>query len=318
MRDAFYLSPMISSLIGRITCVCRRLLVALLAMSALFGASLAVAGPEAELWARWTEHDANSAVVVDHSSWDRLTRQHLSRGGNGVALLDYSGFDAADRRSLADYIGALQATPVSQLNRSEQYAYWLNLYNAATVAIVLQHYPVRSIRDIDISPGLFANGPWGATLLSVEGEELSLDDIEHRILRPIWQDPRIHYGVNCASIGCPDLRAGAFTGENVDSALDEAARAYVNHPRGARVNRGRLVVSSIYNWFEEDFGGNDSGVIGHLMRFAEPGLAAQLQGISRVSDDEYDWTLNDANPAPAASDVRRRNQFNGSGGGRGS
>ncbi|MEM6354117.1 MAG: DUF547 domain-containing protein [Pseudomonadota bacterium] len=277
-----------------------------------------MAAPKAELWARWTEHDASSTVVVDHSSWDRLTRQHLSRGGNGVALLDYAGFDAADRRLLADYIAALEGMPVSQLNRAEQYAYWLNLYNAATVAVVLEHYPVRSIRDIDISPGFFADGPWGAALLSVEGEELSLDDIEHRILRPIWQDPRIHYGVNCASIGCPDLRAGAYTGANVDSALDEAARVYVNHPRGATVSGGRLVVSSIYDWFEDDFGGDDSGVIVHLKRFAEPALAAQLNGISRVSDDEYDWRLNDAKPPAAASDLPRRNQFNGGGGGRGS
>ncbi|MEM8821029.1 MAG: DUF547 domain-containing protein [Pseudomonadota bacterium] len=287
------------------------------ALLTLLGASLAGAAPEAELWERWTEHDAGSTVVIDHSSWDRLTREHLSRGANGVALLDYAGFDATDRRVIADYIAALEATPVSQLNRSEQFAFWLNLYNAATVAVILEHYPVKSIRDIDISPGFFADGPWGARLLSVEEEELSLDDIEHRILRPIWQDPRIHYGVNCASIGCPDLRAGAFTGSNVDTALDEAARAFVNHPRGATVREGRLVVSSIFDWFEEDFGGDDSGVIAHLKRFAEPALAQRLEGISRISDDDYDWQLNDANPAAGAAALPRRNRFLGGDGGSG-
>ena len=153
---------------------------------------------------------------------------------------------------------------------------------------------VKSIRDIDISPGLFSDGPWGKKLVSVEGEDISLDDIEHRILRPVWKDPRVHYGVNCASIGCPNLQPEAFTAENSDELLDKGAREFVNSPRGARIENGKLTVSSIYVWFKSDFGGTDAGVIDHLKKYAQPGLRTQLEKIDRISDNQYDWTLNDA------------------------
>jgi hypothetical protein len=169
----------------------------------------------------------------------------------------------------------------------------VNLYNALTVQVILDHYPVDSIRDVDISPGWFADGPWGKELIAVEGTALSLDDIEHRILRPIWQDPRIHYAVNCASIGCPDLQPEPFTADGLDAQLDAAARAYVNDPRGAEVTGDGLVVSKIYTWFQEDFGGTDIGVIRHLRQHADAELKAQLDGVDAIADSRYDWSLND-------------------------
>ncbi len=102
----------------------------------------------------------------------------------------------------------LAATSADRLRRAEQFPFWINLYNALTVKVVLDHYPVEIIRDIDISPGLFADGPWGKKLVTVEGEALSLDDIEHRILRPIWKDPRLHYVLNCAALGVPIFSPG--------------------------------------------------------------------------------------------------------------
>ena len=159
---------------------------------------------------------------------------------------------------------------------------------------MLDHYPVDGIRDIDISPGLFADGPWDKKLVEIEGEDVSLNDIEHRILRPIWRDPRIHYAVNCASIGCSNLRPTAFTAANSDALLTAAAQAYVNHPRGARVEDGKLIVSSIYVWFQEDFGGNDAGVIRHLIRYAAAGLGTRLAGVTSIHTHDYDWGLNDA------------------------
>ncbi len=160
--------------------------------------------------------------------------------------------------------------------------------------LVLDHYPVASVRDIDISPGWFSIGPWGKKLLTIEGEAVSLNDIEHRILRPIWRDARIHYAVSCASIGCPDLPAEAFTAINADALLTAGAREYVNHPRGVRVEDGRLIVSSLYVWFAEDFGDGDADVIAHLRRYARPDLAAALAGVGRIDDFAYDWRLNDA------------------------
>ena len=188
----------------------------------------------------------------------------------------------------------MQGVAIRKFSRPEQRAYWTNLYNALTVKVVLDHYPVASIMKIDISPGLFAKGPWKKKLLAIEGEKVSLDDIEHRILRPIWKDPRTHYAVNCASLGCPNLPMQAFTSANTEELLDAGARAYVNHARGARIDKGRLTVSSIYDWFESDFGGSEAGVIEHLRKYAEPALAKQLAGVKRIADDDYDWSLNDA------------------------
>ena len=161
------------------------------------------------------------------------------------------------------------------------------------MTVVLDHYPVDGIRDIDISPGLFADGPWDKKLVEIEGEAVSLNDIEHRILRPVWRDPRIHYAVNCAAIGCPNLQPTAYTAANTDALLDEAARAYVNHPRGARVEDGKLIVSSIYVWFQDDFGGDNAGVIHHLTRHADAGLRTQLSGVASIYTHHYDWLLND-------------------------
>ncbi len=206
----------------------------------------------------------------------------------------YARVTAADRKALADYVARLAAVSISTYNRDEQLGYWINLYNALTVKLVLDHYPVASIRDIDISPGWFSNGPWGKKLLVIEGEAVSLSDIEHRILRPIWRDPRIHYAVSCSSIGCPNLGPEAFMANNAEARFTAGARAYVNHPRGARIESGRLVVSSLYVWFSEDFGGTDEGVIAHLKRYAEPDLLSGLARFERIDDFAYDWSLNDA------------------------
>lgn len=266
-------------------------------LGATASAKVARAAPSAELWPRWLANDPASVATVDHARWDRLVGAYVTIGKDGIARFGYARCLAtpADRRALAGYIAGLARVPISTYAREEQRPYWFNLYNALTVAVILDHYPVASIRDIDISPGLFANGPWGKPLVTIESEAVSLDDIEHRILRPIWGDPRIHYGLNCAALGCPNLQRQAFTAANCDRLLDAAAVAFVNHPRGARVDDGRrLTVSSIYVWFEDDFGGDDAGVIAHLRRYAQPPLAAALTGIGRITGHDYDWSLNDA------------------------
>ena len=254
----------------------------------------ASAAPQAKLWERWTAHDPASTLEVDHSAWDRFLETYVVSSDDGVNRVNYAGVGAADRDALELYFSMLSGTEVGKLNRDGQRAFWINLYNLLTVRVILDHYPVKSIRDIDISPGFFADGPWGKPLVTIEGEDLTLDDIEHRILRPIWQDPRLHYAVNCASIGCPNLRRWAFTAANTVTLLEQASQAYVNHPRGARVEDGKLIVSSIYEWFKADFGGTDQGVIDHLIRFAEPALRTRLEGITGIDDDAYDWSLNAA------------------------
>lgn len=266
----------------------------LLAACLGLAAGAAHAAPKPDLWERWTAHDPAATARVDHSAWDAFLDRFRVAGADGIARLRYGAVDAEAKAALGAYIAMLEATPVSSLARPEQMAYWFNFYNALTVRVILDHYPVDTIRDIDISPGLFANGPWGAKLVEVEGERLSLDDIEHRILRPIWSDPRIHYGVNCAALGCPNLPPRAFTADTTDALLDAGAAAFVNHPRGVWFEGDRLHVSSIYAWFDEDFGASDDGVIAHLMNHAEPALKDRLARARRIADDAYDWDLNDA------------------------
>ena len=248
--------------------------------------------PSADLWPRWEQHDPTSAERIDFSQWDALLKRYLKSSPDGVNRVDYATFRTGGKAELESVIAKLTALPISSYARDEQMAYWINLYNAVTVQAILDHYPVDSIRDVDISPGLFADGPWDKELVSVEGEELSLNDIEHRILRPIWKDPRIHYAVNCASIGCPNLAIDAFEGDRLEAMLDTAARGYINDPRGVSIRGRKVTVSKIYDWFQEDFGGSTQSVLAHLKRYAAPELAKQLEAIGDISGTAYDWSLN--------------------------
>ncbi len=254
----------------------------------------ALFAPKAEPWPRWQAHDAASTAAVDHNAWDGFLKTYVRRGDDGVNRVAYGAVSAADKRALDAYLGRLQKTRIASFNRDQQRAFWINLYNAATVKLILDRKPRNSILDIDISPGLFAKGPWDKKLLKIDGEALSLNDIEHRILRPIWRDPRVHYAVNCASLGCPDLQRQAFTGQNGEALLEAAARTFVNHRRGARVEGGRLILSKIYAWFADDFGGGDEAVIRHLKRYADEPLRKALDGRTAIDDYEYDWRLNGA------------------------
>ena len=252
-----------------------------------------IAAPSARLVSpHWLQNDPDASLHLDHAAWSRFLTIYLVLGSDGVNRIAYGRVDAAGRSLLDGYIAMLEATPVSHLARAEQLAYWINLYNAVTTRVVLQHYPVRSIRDIDGGP--FGGGPWGMKLVTVEEERLSLDDIEHGILRPIWHDPRIHYALSCASISCPKLQPSGYTAGNVEQLLDEAARAYVNDPRGVRITDGQLIVSSIYVWYREDFGASETAILDHLRRYASPPLAAELARFRRPDGDAYDWRLIDA------------------------
>lgn len=251
------------------------------------------AAPRAELWAKWLAHDDMSATTIDHSVWDHFLQTYVRLSSDGIARIPYGRVTVSDRQHLAADLTSLAGIPISRYSRREQFAFWVDLYNELTVKLVLDHYPVSTIKDVAISPGLFSVGPWGRKLVTVEGEALSLDDIEHRILRPIWRDSRIHYAVNCAALGCPNLQPLAFTAANTEELLDKAAREFVNHPRGAAVSGRELTISSIYIWYEADFGSTEAAVIKHLKSYARPELATVLAVIDHISKDGYDWTLND-------------------------
>jgi hypothetical protein len=255
---------------------------------------LARAAPQPELWPRWQAFDANSKVKVDHSAWDDFLGLYLvTKHPSGINRVRYAAVTSEDKKALEDYLERLQGTALSTLNHQEQKAFWINLYNALTVRIIIDHYPVKSIRDIDISPGWFSNGPWDAKLLTIEGEKLSLNDIEHRILRPIWQDNRVHYAVNCASLGCPNLQIKPFTADNLEALLDQAASDYINHPRGMKVEGDKAILSSIYDWFQVDFGSIEEGVRQHLLKYAGAERTEYLKTGKVHFFYDYDWALNE-------------------------
>lgn len=257
----------------------------------------ALAQPRPDAWPRWSSSDEGSRDLVDHRAWAAFLGRYTVSDGLGVVRLPYSRISVEDRQALVGYIGALERIRVSVLRRAEQLAYWVNLYNALTVKVVLDHYPVKSIRDIRLGGGLtaaFFGGPWDAKLLRIEDQMVSLNDIEHRILRPLWSDPRLHYVLNCASTSCPALPRQPLAAATIDEVMNRAASTYVNGAYGVRRQDADIWISSIYRWFREDFGGTEATVLAHLARYAAGDLAAALSRGPRILNDFYDWSLNDA------------------------
>jgi len=269
-----------------------RLLPALILVATL-SISAAFAAPEAQPWPKWEAHDDASTATIDHGVWDRFLRDYAHPARDGIVRVAYARVDKATHEALAQDLARLSGLPISSYSRPEQLAYWIDLYNELTVKFVLDHYPLTGIKAASFMSGFLTATPWSRKLITVEHEELSLDDIEHRILRPGWHDPRIHYALNCASLGCPNLQPEAYTAQNTDALLERGAREYVNHPRGVRIENGKLVTSSIYVWYKADFGGTDAAVIAHLRRYATPDLAAALATMTTIASHHYDWSLND-------------------------
>jgi hypothetical protein len=231
-------------------------------------------------------NNPNATMTVDHSAWERLLSTYVVVSNDKINRFAYGRVTAADKKALKAYLTALQGVKVTALEADEQRAFWINLYNALTIDVVLDHYPVKSIKDISLGGGFFATGPWKKQLVTVEGKALSLDNIE--------RDARVHYAVNCASMSCPNLMAKAFTGANLERMLNQGARDYVNHPRGVKVDAGRAKLSQIYSWYRSDFGKNDAEVLAHVGGYAEAALKKRLAGIKTIAGYDYDWSLNEA------------------------
>ena len=247
--------------------------------------------PKSELWPIWDASDETSTATISHEQWQGILDRNLRTDDpSGINLFNYAGISDEDSQQLDEYITSLTDIDPRDYPRDEQMAYWINLYNAVTVDLVLDFYPVKSIRKIH--GGLLGLGPWNEDAVQVAGETLTLNDIEHRILRPIWKDPRIHYAVNCASLGCPNLSATSFTATNKEELLDQAAADYVNHPRGVAFVKGRLRLSSIYDWYGVDFGADETERLAHLQQYATRDLAEALMNYSGRIKYDYEWDLN--------------------------
>ena len=265
--------------------------------ASLLGIALLAAAcgpPESEEIAGWDASDESNVERIDHAPWQDILDGYVDPDSSGVNLVDYAALaaNAADAAKLAAYLQFLEGIDPRDYARAEQMAYWINLYNALTVKVVLDDYPVDSIRDIHegVVP---LTGPWGDVHTNVAGQDLTLDQIEHGILRPIWRDKRIHYAVNCAAYGCPHLLETAFTAANTESLLDAGARDYVNSFRGVDVvDDDFIVISSIYEWYAEDFGDTEESVLTHLRDYADDELATFLESFEGAVEHDYDWDLN--------------------------
>ena len=225
-------------------------------------------------------------AALDHGLFQTLLDKHLvTQTSDGIHRFDYRAAQA-DRAKLDTYVAALEATDPSTLKREEALAYWLNFYNAGMIQLVLARGRYDSVIDNRVYFFLTDH-------FTVAGTALSLDKIENQIIRVQWDEPRIHYALNCASLSCPSLAANVFSGADLNAQLDAAAHAYINHPRGvAGVSGEQVSVSEIYSWFLKDFGGDPASLIAHLSLYADQPLKDQLKTDLRVSFQPYDWTLN--------------------------
>jgi hypothetical protein len=273
----------------------RRAFLATTACAALAGCAPSRSSPREPAVAirgLWERHVAGSSRQVDHGPLAVLLERHVIERSDGVHLFAYGDLSADERGSLDGYIHELAGFAIDSLDRREQYAFWLNLYNALVLRLVLSRYLVLSIRDIRFGVGPFGDGPFERELVAVLGQPLSLSDIRDGILWPIFKDPRLHYGLCDAAIGSPNLQRRVFTGERVDRMLDGAALDFVNHPRCVRSEGKDLVLSGVYERHVEVFGGSLAKVLEHVASYVTPGSARTLVE-NQTARFEFDWSLND-------------------------
>ncbi|MEO9476897.1 MAG: DUF547 domain-containing protein [Cyclobacteriaceae bacterium] len=222
---------------------------------------------------------------ISHSLFDKLLKKHV----DDVGLVDYKGF-LADRDKLRQYLDLLSnnAPNNEQWTDHDQIAYWINAYNAYTIELILEYYPLESIKDIGSSIQVpFVNTPWDIKFFKIGGEKYDLNNIEHDILRKKWEEPRIHFAVNCASLSCPQLRAEAYTGAKLDEQLDDQARRFINDDFRNNISEDQASLSKIFKWFSGDF-----EKVMDVEKFINQYTDIKITDKTDVEYKEYDWSLN--------------------------
>ena len=229
----------------------------------------------------------------DYSAWNGL----LARYYDSASGLDYAGLKQKDAGTLRRVREALGRVDAASLTPRQRLAYWINVYNVNVVAAVVEHYPVQSVLDISSNP-LIRHDAFKRPRVPVPGGLISLDDVENGRLREPFEDPRIHFAINCAAKSCPPIRHEAYTGERVDAQLDDQVRRFAAGP-GVRIERSgdRVILrtTKIMKWFSDDFDEWGGGVETFLRRYLPAEKAAPLasQGRTTIEYDDYDWDLNE-------------------------
>jgi hypothetical protein len=220
---------------------------------------------------------------VDNAIYKDLLKKHVKNG-----RVSYDGFKQ-DEALLDQYLAVLSAAEPEMLTRNHRFAFYINAYNAFTIKLILSRYPeINSIKEI----GSFFSGPWSKKFISLDGWTVSLDYIEHEVLRPKFKDPRIHFTINCAAKSCPPLMGEPYEGELLETQLDRQTRAFINNPRSTFVREETVFISKIFDWFEEDF--NDNPLF-FIRQYAGERLRSDLETAGpdpKVKYLHYDWSLN--------------------------
>ncbi len=223
-----------------------------------------------------TSTTANSSVNVDHSDWDKLLKKHVNKKG----FVDYKGFKN-DRSELDGYLKFLSdKDPNNNWSVQELLAYYINLYNAATIQLILDNYPTKSIQDID---GAFTKG-----FVNIQGKELALGGLENGILRKM-NEPRIHFAINCASVSCPKLLDEAYTASKINEQLDTVTSEFINSDKND-ISKDSPKFSKIFDFYTSDFtvdGKKD--LIGYINKYSK----TKIKPNATYTFKEYDWNLNE-------------------------
>jgi hypothetical protein len=266
----------------------------MLCACALLLASCAVTAPPPVLWDRWTAHDESNARVIDRSLWSRFLDRYVT-GDAGAERVRYGAVTAEDRAQLDYWLRSMSRVSISRYALREQRAYWINLYNAAVVRIVLDHRGIASVRKLSptgLAELLAPPDPFAVRDIEVEDQALSVNDIRNHILRPYWHDPRTLYTLCDATADGPPLAHTAYGAEYLGEQLDARAKAYINGPLALHWSGQKLLVSSFYKRYAADFGGSDAALLQHLRRYAEGKQAQKLANTSSIAGEFSDDALN--------------------------
>ena len=217
----------------------------------------------------------NQTHKVDHSIWDQLLKNYVADNGK----VNYKGFKQ-DAKLLNDYIDYLATKiPSENWSKQEKLAYFINVYNANTIKLIIDNYPTKSIKDI--------KNPWSKNRIKIGEEDFSLEDIEHKILRKM-NEPRIHFAINCASASCPKLLNMAYTADNIETLLEKATKDFISDFDKNKISKENVQLSKIFDWYKKDFTKNGS-LIDYINQYSK----VKIDSDAKIFYLEYDWNLNE-------------------------
>lgn len=267
--------------------------VAFIALVLMFGSSVRAA-PKADLIEFWDDSEPTSTMQVNHDAWQEILSAYVDdEHQSGINRFDYSAVTLGDARKLKTYLAYLQQLDPRQLNSEEAKAFWINMFNAIQVERIVETYQNGSKRAINrlLDGRLRSGSRWSRDAVEVAMQVLSLNDIEHGILRPIWNDSRMHFAMISCSLGGANIQKTAFNGENIEALMEKAKIEFLQHPRAIRIQGSKLILNTVFDWYAADFGSNRQAVLTYLRNNVDAKTREAMQGLSRVSY-EYSWDLN--------------------------